>query len=202
MSDAALARSVVRRKRNEGKVPNPYAALSPEDPWHDFRQVEVIDLKLEFQFHHSLGKCSRFFLELEHRRLLATRCATCGTAWMPPRHICPNDRAVTEWLEISGRGILAAATVCAYTLQGAIAPPLGHTPYTGENAASATSMEPLVLGYVALEGTSTLLLQRIRNYGGDARQLRAGQEMQVAWADAPVDHPMELFWFEPTSTHL
>jgi len=159
---------------------DPLGRTPAEDPWRDFRQVEVIDLKLDFRFRHSLGKYSRFFLELENRRLMATRCPRCGTVWMPPRPACGNDLAVTEWVELSGRGTLAAATECAYTLT------------------TGGGKDRLVLGYVALEGASTLLLQQIRNYG-HAGRLTAGLPVRVVWADGPVTHPMELFWFEPAN---
>ena len=168
----------VRRKLEELEVDDPLGRAAPDDPWRDFRRVEVIDLSLDFRFRHSLGKCSRFFLELERRRLMATRCARCGTVWMPPRPACGNDLAVTEWLELPGRGTLAAATECAYTLT------------------TGGGRDRLVLGYVALEGASTLLLQQIRNYG-NARRLGAGLPVRAVWAEEPVDHPMELFWFEP-----
>ncbi|MBI4637022.1 MAG: hypothetical protein HY727_11800 [Candidatus Rokubacteria bacterium] len=159
-------------------LPDPLARPPAEDPWREFRQVEVIDLKLEFRFRHSLGKYSRFFLELEHRRLMATRCPRCGAVWMPPRPACGNDLVVTEWLELPGRGTLAAATECAYTLT------------------TGGGKDRLVLGYVALEGASTLLLQQIRNYG-DPRRLTVGLPVRAVWAEGPVNHPMELFWFEP-----
>jgi uncharacterized OB-fold protein len=168
----------VGAKLRELTAIDPLGRLGPDDPWSAFRRVEVIDLQLNFSFRHSLGKYSRFFLELEHRRLMATRCPRCGSVWMPPRPACGNDLAVTEWIELSGRGTLAAATECAYTLT------------TGGGAAR------LVLGYVALDGASTLLLQQIRNYR-DVRRLTAGLPIRVVWADEPVRHPMELFWFEP-----
>jgi uncharacterized OB-fold protein len=168
----------VGAKLRELTATDPLGHLGSEDPWRAFRRVEIIDLQLNFSFRHSFGKYSRFFLELEHRRLMATRCPRCGSVWMPPRPACGNDLAVTEWVELPGRGTLAAATECAYTLT------------TGGGAAR------LALGYVALDGASTLLLQQIRNYG-DAQRLIAGLPMRVVWADGPVGHPMELFWFEP-----
>jgi uncharacterized OB-fold protein len=174
------------RSRSDGRVgaklreltaTDPLGRLGPEDPWSAFRRVEIIDLQLDFRFRHSLGKYSRFFLELEHQRLMATLCPRCETVWMPPRPACGNDLAVTEWVELPGRGTLAAATECAYTLT------------TGGGKTRLT------LGYVALEGASTLLLQQIKNYG-DARRLVPGARVRVVWADAAVQHPMELFWFE------
>jgi uncharacterized OB-fold protein len=157
---------------------DPLGRPPADDPWRDFRQVEVIDLRLDFRFRHSLGKYSRFFLELENRRLVATRCPRCETVWMPPRPACGNDLAVTEWIEVPGRGTLAAATECAYTLT------------------TGGGQSRLCLGYVRLEGVSTLLLQQIRNYE-DPRRLVAGLPVRAVWADEPVHHPMELFWFEP-----
>ncbi len=176
--DGLSERARVGAKIEELMAIDPLGRLGPDDPWRAFRRVEVIDLQLGFRFRHSLGKYSRFFLELEQCRLMATRCPRCGTVWMPPRPACGNDLAVTDWVELPGRGTLAATTECAYTLT------------TGGGTAR------MALGYVALEGASTLLLQRIRNYG-DARRLTPGLPVQVAWADEPVGHPMELFWFEP-----
>ena len=172
----ATAGPRVSMKLAEKTVADPLGGAT--DPWREFRRIEVIDLALDFRFRHSLGKASRFFLELERRRLLATRCPRCATVWMPPRAACGNDLAVTEWLELPGRGTLAAATECAYTLT------------------TGGGRDRLVLGYVQLEGASTLLLHQIRNYG-DPSRLVAGLPMRVAWADGPVGHPMELFWFEP-----
>lgn len=167
----------VTRKLREFVATPPTAG--GEDAWHDFRRIEVLDWTLQFTLRHSLGKASRFFLELEQRRLMATRCPRCSAVWMPPRPACGNDLAVTEWTELSGRGTLAAATECAVTLP------------------TTAGQDRLVLGYVALDGASTLLLQRIRNFG-DVRRLTAGLPVQVVWADGEVAHPMELFWFEPT----
>jgi uncharacterized OB-fold protein len=153
------------------------AAPAGSDVWRDFRRIEILDLELSFKFRHSLGKVSRFFLELERRRLMATRCPRCATVWMPPRPACGDDLAVTEWIELSGDGHLAVAAECTVTARPG-APP-----------------GPFVLGYVALEGASTLLLQRIR--ATDSHALVAGLPLRAVWADAPVAHPMELFWFEP-----
>ncbi len=168
----------VSRKLEAATVEDPMGRASEDDPWRAFREIERIDMRLEFQFRHSLGKVSRFFLELENRRLMATRCPSCGKVWMPPRPLCGEDLAISEWCELPGRGTLEAASLSAYTLT------------TGGGA------DRLVLGYVRLEGADTLLLHQIRNYGDPAR-LVPGLAMRVAWTEQPVAHPMESFWFEP-----
>lgn len=159
-------------------MPDPRGRSPEDDPWREFRDIERIHMGLEFHFRHSLGKVSRFFLELENRRLMATRCPTCAKVWMPPRPLCADDLTITEWLELPGNGVLEAASLSAYTL----------TTGGGE--------DQLVLGYVRLEGADTLMLQQVKNYR-DPSVLEPGLPVNVAWSDKPVGHPMESFWFEP-----
>ena len=84
----------ITRKIDQQTFPDPTGLPPDQDPWRDFRDVERIDLQLEFRFRHSLGKVSRFFLELEQRRLMATRCPACNKVWMPPRAICGDASTV------------------------------------------------------------------------------------------------------------
>ncbi|MBI1384856.1 MAG: hypothetical protein GC150_08105 [Rhizobiales bacterium] len=170
--------ATVKRKVRSFVAEPPSGGDGGSDEWRDFRSVELIDMPLEFRFNHSLGKLSRFFLELEQRRLMATRCPACGNTWMPPRTVCPQDWSVTNWVELPGRGVLEAAVRSAYT------------------ATTDGGTDDLVLGYVRLEGAATSLLQRIRNYGDPARLVH-GLDLEVVWAEGEVGHPMELFWFEP-----
>lgn len=52
---------------------------------------------------------SRFFAELRERRLTTTRCRACGALRFPPRVWCPACLSDDlEWVELSGRGRLAA----------------------------------------------------------------------------------------------
>jgi uncharacterized protein len=168
----------IRRKLEVRTAEAPAAEAGGEDRWAAFRQIEIIDFDLRFQFRHSLGKLSRFFVELENHRLMGTRCAACGQVWLPPRVLCPEDMQVTEWVELAQHGILAAVSRSAYTL-------------TSDGGGAQT----LHLGYVAVEGASTLMLQQIRPRGGV--EPVSGAVVEVVWAEGTVSHPMELFWFEP-----
>ena len=165
----------VRGKLESLKAKAPLKAA--EDPWSDFRDVEILDLRLEFRFRHSLGKLSRFFLALEERRLLATRCPKCNAVWMPPRPVCGNDLTITQWTDLSGRGTLAVGSVSPYSL----------------TAADEKSRQ--MFGYIALDGASTLLFHQLRKVEPDG--LVAGLPVKAVWSEDPVDHPMQLFWFEP-----
>ena len=81
------------------------------DPWADFRQVEQITLELTQQYKHSLGKYSRFFLELENQRFMATYCTQCQKTYAPPRPLCPDCLIPTGWQELSGEGRLETWSV-------------------------------------------------------------------------------------------
>ena len=149
------------------------------DPWADFRQIEVIELNWNQTYRHSLGKCSRFFIELENQRFYGTRCPKCGKVWAPPRPVCPEHLTITEWTELSGRGRLSGFSVVHYA------------------PAWAPSLKPpFVLAYVRLDGADTLFLHLLRNYGNLA-EVRIGIPVQVVYNEDPVDHPSLLMFFEP-----
>jgi uncharacterized OB-fold protein len=169
---------LVRSKLESFVAPDPMARERSQDPWRDFREVEKIELHWEQTYRHSLGKYSKFFLELENRRLIATQCDHCGKVWLPPRPVCADDLHITHWTELTGRGTLEAFSVL--------------------HSAPAFINEPIpyVLAYVRLDGASTLLAHLIRNYG-TLENVRVGMRVQVAYAVQPVDHPIRLMWFEP-----
>jgi uncharacterized OB-fold protein len=49
---------------------------------------------------------------LSERRLMASRCSSCGALWLPPRPICLKCKDDTmEWKEVRGKGTLVAFTV-------------------------------------------------------------------------------------------
>ncbi len=46
---------------------------------------------------------------LSEHKLMGTRCTKCGSLYLPPRAICPQCHGdQIEWIEMSGRGKLAA----------------------------------------------------------------------------------------------
>lgn len=169
--------AVVLNKREVLRVEDPMGR-GAEDPFADFREVELLTLKWEQEYRHSLGKYSRFFLELENKRFMATRCPRCKATWVPPRPVCPNDLRVTEWVELSGYGTLEGFSICEF------APKF------------ISKEKPYVLAYVALDGASTLFCHQLRNFR-DRSEIKVGMRVKVAYAEGEVDHPIRLIYFEP-----
>lgn len=168
--------ATVNQKLRHETVPDPLGQTP--DPWADFREIEVLGFEWVQHYRHSLGKYSRFFLELEHQRFLATRCSRCEKVWTPPRPVCPADLTITEWVELSGRGQVMSFAV------------LHHAP------SMLSFLEtPYILAYVKMEGADTLFAHLLQNYG-DVNQVVHGMPVQVVYKAGPVDHPILLMAFE------
>ena len=160
-------------RRLEPKTLPTYA----DDPFKAFRDIALLEVHHQFTYRHSLGKVSKFFLELEKGRLFATRCGACGSVYLPPRAVCPEDLSVTEWCELSGRGTLKSWTLCR------------------RSPAYAQTEEPYLLAYVKLDGTDSLLLHQLKNASADS--LRYDLGVKTVFGESATRHPLERMWFEP-----
>ena len=167
----------VTSKISEEVVASPTGQMP--DAWADFRNVELLGLEWTQSYRHSLGKVSRFFLELEQRRFLATRCPACHKVWAPPRPVCPEDLTITQWHVLGGSGKLVSWSVLHF------APKMLDWLQT-----------PYVLAYVRLDGAHTLFAHLLQNYGAQA-SLYAGMPVRIVYNDGPVAHPLLLMAFEP-----
>ena len=153
---------------------------APTDPWAQFRQVERITLELTQAYKYSLGKVSRFFIELENGRFLATRCDSCTKVYAPPRPLCPACLQPTSWVELSGQGVVETWSVLHFS--------------PGSNADVRALETPYVLAYVLLDGADTLFPHLLK---APADQVRRGLRVRVAYSDEPVQHPIHLMYFVP-----
>ncbi len=148
------------------------------DFWGDFRQIERITLELSQRYHYSLGKQSRFFIELQNRRFFATACGSCGRVCAPPRPLCPACLQPTNWRELTGEGRLETWSMLHFS--------------PGTNADVAALQTPYVLAYVLLDGADTLFPHLLRAEG---ESLRRGMRVRVAYNEGPVSHPIHLMVF-------
>ena len=149
-----------------------------DDVWAQFRQVERITLELTQSYKYSLGKYSRFFIELEKCRFMATRCPDSNKVYAPPRPLCPNCLAVADWVELSGAGELKTWSVLHFS--------------PGSNDDVRALETPYILAYVLLDGADTLFPHLLK---APLDQLRFGMRVRVAYSDEPVQHPIHLMYF-------
>jgi len=125
---------------------------------------------------HSYGEVSDFFLGLQRRKLLATRCLKCGATWLPPRRDCGKCGARTEWFEAPQEGKIHTFSVLHFAAEAFL------------------SEVPFVLAYIELAGVDTVFLTRIKGCKpGDVyigMPVRAQFRRLVDWTPNDV-------WFVP-----
>jgi len=150
------------------------------DLWADFRVVERLNLAFTQTYVHSLGKYSRFFVELENGRFMATRCLNCQRVYAPPRPLCPDCLKITEWVELLGIGTVETFSVLHFS--------------PGSNADVEALTTPYVLAYVLLDGASTLFPHLLV---ASPESVHIGMRVRVDYSSGPVFHPIHLMRFVP-----
>ena len=148
------------------------------DPWADFRLIERLNLEFTQTYIHSLGKYSRFFVELENHRLMATRCPNCGRVYAPPRPLCPDCTQIAEWIELPGTGTVETFSVLHFS--------------PGSNPDVEALATPYVLAYVLLDGASTLFPHLLEV---PPESVTIGLRVKLRYVDGEVFHPIHLIHF-------
>ncbi len=151
-----------------------------DDRWSDFRQIERITIELSQRYKYSLGRYSRFFIELENHKFYATKCSKCNKVYAPPRPFSPDSMDITEWTELSGEGTVKTFSV------------LHFAPGTNDDVNALQT--PYILAYVHLDGADTLFPHLLK---ASANDVHIGMRVKVAYADEPVSHPIHLMYFIP-----
>lgn len=100
-------------------------------------------LTLTLRYTRSVGDLAPYFDGLATGVARATRCATCGRSWFPPRLVCPRGHTDLRWSSLPGAGVVQALT------QG-----MGRLPFDADE-------RRLVLALVAMEGADNLVLGRV-----------------------------------------
>jgi uncharacterized protein len=171
MSDARVTSLIERKTAQPGWIHD-------HDVWESFRQIEIITLELTQSYRHSLGKYSRFFIELENAKFFGTQCPTCQRVYTPPRPLCPDCLHITGWQELSGLGTLVTYSVMHFA--------------SGVNDDVRQMQMPVILAYVLMDGSSTLFPHLLK---AAPEGVRTGMRVRVAFTDTPVQHPIHLMYF-------
>ncbi len=108
-----------------------------------------------------------FYGYLDEDRLMGARCASCGRLYLPPRAICPGCHGQDlAWVELSGRGALAAFT----------------SVYVGPSAMIAEGFDrnnPYLTGIVELEEGVSISARILGLDARDPATIRVGVSLEV-----------------------
>ncbi|NVM54703.1 MAG: Zn-ribbon domain-containing OB-fold protein [Candidatus Helarchaeota archaeon] len=100
--------------------------------------------ELSIHYIYSVGELTKFFREVkENGRLFGTKCTKCGFVYLPPRMDCSKCYVPTEWIPLSGKGEITAATICTF----------GVSKFTGKL--------PIVIAFMKLDGTDMAIRHTI-----------------------------------------
>jgi uncharacterized OB-fold protein len=99
----------------------------------------------------------RFLAELkENARIVGARCGGCGKVYVPPPDVCADCfKPTTEWVELSGDGVIVAATDVERSM-----------PWSPLAA-------PYRLALIRLDGADTNLVHLVGNGLGEGQRVRA-----------------------------
>jgi len=130
--------------------------------------------ELTFRYEHAYGELLPYFQGLRDGRAVAARCPVCARTWFPPRLSCRVDCIATEFVTLSGAGIVLALT------QGPTKLPLTDT------------QAEMVWGLVRLHGAENSIVARIRP---GATTPVPGAEVALVMPDADAPHPAQYAVF-------
>ncbi len=134
----------------------------------DLKNVLRVGLPLVPVFNWSVGNwMEQFFDGLKQKKIIASKCGTCGRVYLPPRMICERCFVKTEeWVELPETG-----TVETYTQ--------AHVK-VGANGDLEDLPEPEIIAMVKHDGADTCLAAKV-----DAPSTTVGMRVKAVWNDAP-----------------
>lgn len=103
----------------------------------------IMKYHYEIDYIHSYAQDSPFFAGLTKKKLMGSRCSSCGYAYATPRGHCMECGAKTDWIELPLKGKVHTFTTCYFGGEAF----LEETPFT------------LIL--VEFEGVNTFFLSRL-----------------------------------------
>lgn len=92
--------------------------------------------EMTIHYQYSVGELTKFFREVVNNgKLFATKCTKCGFVYFPPRVDCSKCFVPAEWIPVSGKGEITAATICTF------------------GVSKFTDKLPIVIAFMKLDGT-------------------------------------------------
>ncbi len=134
----------------------------------DLKNVLRVGLPLVPVFNWSVGNwMEQFFDGLRQRKIIASKCGTCGRVYLPPRMICERCFVKTEeWVELP-----ETATVETYTQ--------AHVK-VGASGDLEDLPAPEIIAMVKHDGADTCLAVKV-----EAPAASVGMRVKAVWNDSP-----------------
>jgi uncharacterized OB-fold protein len=134
-----------------------------EGKWEIDHPLEIPD-RMSITYRYSYGRQSRFFRELrDNARLMGAKCPQCGVVYCPPRSDCSNCYVETEWVPLSGEGVIEGCTTVYY----------GTSDHIGK--------VPFVCAFVKLDGADFFIWQFID--ADDITKVKPGARVKAAFKE-------------------
>lgn len=143
-------------------------------------EILIFKQSLQVPYLYSAGPVvSRFLLALrDEQKLLGIKCPKCRIVYVPPRSTCGRCfSALSQWVELSGRGTLETFTVVNY--------PEPVQPVR----------TPFILGVVKLDGADTGLPHLIGEVS--EKELSIGMRLEPVFQEKRIGHILDIKYFRP-----
>jgi len=143
-------------------------------------EILIFEQVMQVPYNYSAGPvASRFLTALsDEKKLMGIRCNKCGLVYVPPRATCGRCFSeLSEWVELSGRGIVETFTVVNY--------PEPIQPMD----------VPFILAVIKLEGADTGLAHLIGEV--DEKDLTIGMRVEPVFRERRHGHILDIKYFRP-----
>lgn len=155
---------------------NKHAKLPETEGGTILFNVDPIILKhhYEIDYLHSYAQDSPFFAGLAKKKLMGSRCKSCGYRYATPRSHCMECGAATEWFELPLKGRIHTYTTCYFGGEAF----LKETPFT--------------LIMVEFDGVDTLFLSRL--VGAEPDEAAIGMEVKARFLRNCKFKPTDVYF--------
>ncbi|MFA5787739.1 MAG: Zn-ribbon domain-containing OB-fold protein [Actinomycetota bacterium] len=153
-------------------------ALKKED-------VLILNTSWNLPFRHTAGAFgTRFFKEIQNKKIFGVRCPQCRRVLMPPRPFCEHCYVTCdEWVEVGAQGTLEGFTIC-------------YVPFLG------LPTPPVAMILVKLDGTDSCLQHILREVDlsdpAKAREsVKIGMRVEAVWKEERTGSIGDISHFRP-----
>lgn len=143
----------------------------------------VVEGKLALPYKYFAGRTgSAFLIALrDEKKILGVRCPECRKVYVPPRSTCERHvtTRLTEWVPLSGEGVVTAFTVVRYA-----------EPYQPVKP-------PYILALIKLAGADTAFAHIVK--GIAASEMRVGLPVKAVFAKVSTSTILDIDHFAPAA---